>query len=111
MVKNSRYYIEARVLARKITKMSQTLDGNQFIVVTGGGPGVMAAANRGAADAGGQSIGLNIVLPFEQKPNPYITPELCFQFHYFALRKMHFLKRARGLIACPGGLGTLDALF
>ena len=111
MLKNSRYYDEARILARKITEMSQTLEGNQYVVVTGGGPGVMEAANRGAADAGGKSIGLNIVLPFEQKPNPYVTPELCFQFHYFALRKMHFLKRARGLIAFPGGFGTLDELF
>jgi uncharacterized protein (TIGR00730 family) len=108
---NSRYYQEARVLSKKITEMSQSLEGNQFIVVTGGGPGVMEAANRGATDAGGKSIGLNIVLPFEQQPNPYITPELCFQFHYFALRKMHFLKRARGLIAFPGGYGTLDELF
>jgi uncharacterized protein (TIGR00730 family) len=111
VLKNSHYYDEARILARKITEMSQTLDGNQFVVVTGGGPGVMEAANRGAADADRQSIGLNIVLPFEQKPNPYITPELCFQFHYFALRKMHFLKRTVGLVACPGGLGTLDELF
>lgn len=111
VLKNSRYYDEARILARKITEMSQTLEGNQYVVVTGGGPGVMEAANRGAADAGGKSIGLNIVLPFEQKPNPYVTPELCFQFHYFALRKMHFLKRARGLIAFPGGFGTLDELF
>lgn len=111
VLNNSRYYDEARALARKITEMSQTLEGNQYVVVTGGGPGVMEAANRGAADAGGKSIGLNIVLPFEQKPNPYVTPELCFQFHYFALRKMHFLKRAHGLIAFPGGFGTLDELF
>lgn len=111
VLNNSRYYDEARVLARKITEMSQSLEGNQYVVVTGGGPGVMEAANRGAADAGGKSIGLNIVLPFEQKPNPYVTPELCFQFHYFALRKMHFLKRAHGLIAFPGGFGTLDELF
>ena len=71
----------------------------------------MEAANRGAMDVGGKSIGLNIVLPFEQRPNAYVTPELCFQFHYFAIRKMHFLKRARALIACPGGFGTLDELF
>jgi uncharacterized protein (TIGR00730 family) len=71
----------------------------------------MEAANRGAMDAGGESIGLNILLPFEQKPNPYITPELCFKFHYFAIRKMHFLKRAKALVACPGGFGTLDELF
>jgi uncharacterized protein (TIGR00730 family) len=71
----------------------------------------MEAANRGSMEAGGESIGLNILLPFEQKPNPYITPELCFKFHYFAIRKMHFLKRARALVACPGGFGTLDELF
>ena len=111
VLNNSRHYDDARFLAKKITEMSQNLPGKQYVVVTGGGPGVMEAANRGAADAGGESIGLNIVLPFEQKPNPYITPELCFQFHYFALRKMHFLKRARGLIAFPGGFGTLDELF
>ncbi len=111
ILQNSRYYQQARELAGKITELSLTFDGQQFVVVTGGGGGVMEAANRGASEAGGKSIGLNIVLPFEQKPNPYITPELCFQFHYFALRKMHFLKRARGMIAFPGGFGTLDELF
>jgi len=111
ILENSKYYQEARQLSTKITELSLTFSGQQFVIVTGGGPGVMEAANRGAAEAGGKSIGLNIVLPFEQKPNPYITPELCFQFHYFALRKMHFLKRARGLIAFPGGFGTLDELF
>ncbi len=109
--KNSRYYVEARLLARKITQLSLQDEGKRFVVVTGGGPGVMEAANRGAADVGGKSIGLNIVLPFEQLPNPYITPELCFQFHYFAIRKMHFLKRAKGLVAFPGGFGTLDEVF
>ena len=109
--KNSRYYAEARLLARRITQLSQQGEGKRFVVVTGGGPGVMEAANRGAADVGGKSIGLNIVLPFEQLPNPYITPDLCFQFHYFAIRKMHFLKRAKGLVAFPGGFGTLDELF
>lgn len=105
---NSRYYDEARKLGRLITEDSKQCE---LVVITGGGPGIMEAANRGAADAGGISIGLNIVLPFEQQPNPYITPELCFQFHYFAIRKMHFLKRARALVACPGGFGTMDELF
>ena len=108
---NSYYYQEARLLAKKISTLSLQHQGKKFVVVTGGGPGVMEAANRGAADIGGKSVGLNIVLPFEQKPNPYITPELCFQFHYFAIRKMHFIKRAVGLIAFPGGFGTLDELF
>lgn len=111
VLKNARYYDEARKLAKKLTQHSLAHGGRDFVVTTGGGPGIMEAANRGAADAGGKSIGLNIVLPFEQRPNEYITPELCFQFHYFALRKMHFLNRARALIACPGGFGTLDELF
>ncbi len=111
IVENSRFYDEGRKLARLITEMSLKKGGGEYVVVTGGGPGVMEAANRGAAEAGGKSIGLNIVLPSEQEPNIYITPELCFQFHYFAIRKMHFLKRACGLIACPGGFGTLDELF
>ena len=81
------------------------------MIISGGGPGVMEAANRGAMAAGGESIGLNIVLPKEQHPNPYITPKFCFQFHYFAIRKMHFLQRARALVAFPGGFGTLDELF
>ena len=108
---NSRYYEEARKLSALITRNSEHIDGCRLVVVTGGGPGIMEAANRGAHEAGGKSIGLNIVLPMEQEPNPYITPELCFQFHYFALRKMHFLLRARALVAFPGGFGTLDELF
>jgi len=108
---NARYYDEARELARLITADTQNGGNCDLVVITGGGPGIMEAANRGAMDAGGKSIGLNIVLPFEQRPNAYITPELCFQFHYFAIRKMHFLKRARALVACPGGFGTMDELF
>ncbi len=104
----SRYYAEARELGRLISSFTEK---DKLVVVSGGGPGIMEAANRGAADVGAQSIGLNIVLPHEQSPNPYITPELCFQFHYFAIRKMHFLMRARALVAFPGGFGTMDELF
>jgi len=107
----SHYYEEARKLARLITEYSLKDDGCDLVVATGGGPGIMEAANRGAYEAGGKSIGLNIVLPHEQAPNEYITPELCFQFHYFAIRKMHFLMRARALVAFPGGYGTMDELF
>ena len=108
---NARYYDEARQLGRKVTKELQDIGFRKLTVVTGGGPGLMEAANRGAYDAGGDSVGLNIVLPLEQQPNPYITPELCFQFHYFAIRKMHFLMRAKALVAFPGGFGTMDELF
>jgi hypothetical protein len=106
----SHYYEEARRFAAIATERSKAHD-TPLYVVTGGGPGIMEAGNRGAFDVGGKSIGLNIVLPHEQAPNPYITPELCFQFHYFALRKMHFLMRSIALVCFPGGFGTLDELF
>ncbi|EEW24523.1 LOG family protein [Rhodobacter ferrooxidans] len=106
-----RYYNEARRFAAMMTERSMAEYGRENVVMTGGGPGIMAAGNRGAADAGGQSIGLNIVLPHEQAPNPYVTPDLCFNFHYFAIRKMHFLMRARAICIFPGGFGTLDEMF
>ncbi|MCX4027777.1 TIGR00730 family Rossman fold protein [Endozoicomonas sp. SM1973] len=105
------YYIQARALAKIITEQSMLGDIPNLYVITGGGPGIMEAANRGANDAKGKSVGLNIILPEEQQPNPYITPELCFRFHYFAMRKMHFLLRAKALVVFPGGFGTLDELF
>ena len=107
----TRYYTEARTFARLMTERSLAQDPSENIIVTGGGPGVMEAGNRGAADAGGKSIGLNIVLPHEQAPNEYVTPELCFNFHYFAIRKMHFLMRASAICVFPGGFGTLDEMF
>ena len=107
----SRYYEEARRFARMVTERSVATDCTENVVVTGGGPGVMEAGNRGAAEAGGCSIGLNIVLPHEQVPNAYVTPDLCFNFHYFGIRKMHFLLRAKAIAVFPGGFGTLDELF
>ncbi len=111
ILEKAHYYDAAREFAR-ICSSSCQCDGRcDYVVITGGGPGIMEAANRGAQDVGCKSIGLNITLPEEQKPNPYITPNLCFQFHYFAIRKMHFLLRAKALVAFPGGFGTLDELF
>ncbi len=107
----SRYYEEARHFARLMTERSLATYGRENVIVTGGGPGVMEAGNRGADDAGGQSIGLNIVLPHEQAPNAYVTPDLSFNFHYFAIRKMHFLMRAKAVCVFPGGFGTLDEMF
>jgi len=107
----SKYYDVAREFGRLVSSTCQ-IDGLcDYVIVTGGGPGIMEAANRGAADVHAKSIGLNITLPHEQHPNPYITPELSFQFRYFAIRKMHFLIRAKALVAFPGGFGTLDELF
>ena len=108
----SKYYDEARKLAQIASQCPVDADGKrQFVVCSGGGPSIMEAANRGADDVGAESIGLNIVLPFEQTPNAYVSPKLSFQFHYFALRKMHFLLRARAVAAFPGGFGTFDELF
>jgi len=107
----SKYYAEARRFAHLVTEKSLREGGTENVICTGGGPGVMEAGNRGAAEAGGVSIGLNIVLPHEQAPNAYVTPELSFNFHYFAIRKMHFLMRARAVAVFPGGFGTLDEMF
>lgn len=107
----SRYYGIAREFAQLVSSSCQVDGRCDYVIVTGGGPGIMEAANRGAADVQAKSMGLNITLPHEQHPNPYITPELCFQFRYFALRKMHFLIRAKALVAFPGGYGTMDELF
>lgn len=107
----TRWYGEARKFSRLMTEESLRHYGREYVVVTGGGPGIMEAGNRGAMEAGGHSIGLNIVLPHEQAPNAYVTPDLCFNFHYFAIRKMHFLLRARAICIFPGGFGTLDEMF
>lgn len=107
----SLYYDIARDFGRIVGASGQLPDGRRLAIVTGGGPGVMEAANRGAYDVGAETVGLNISLPHEQFPNPYLTPDLCFRFHYFAIRKLHFVLRARALVAFPGGYGTLDELF
>ncbi len=111
VVAKSGYYEEARKFGRLVSEDSQRNHDREYVIVTGGGPGIMEAANRGSWEVGAKSIGMNITLPLEQVPNPYITPELCFQFHYFAMRKMHFMLRAKALVAFPGGYGTLDELF
>jgi uncharacterized protein (TIGR00730 family) len=111
LIEFSRYYDDAREFARIVSIDNQCDDQRDYVVVTGGGPGIMEAANRGAFDVGCKSIGLNIKLPAEQQPNPFITPELCFQFKYFALRKFHFILRAAAVVLFPGGFGTLDEMF
>ncbi len=111
IVQKSRYYEVAREFARIVGRSGSGPEDTRLTLMTGGGPGIMEAANRGAFDVGAKSAGLNITLPHEQYPNPYISPELCVRFHYFALRKLHFLLRARALVAFPGGYGTLDELF
>jgi len=111
LVARSHYYDTARELSSLIARSNADVGRCRTVIVTGGGPGIMEAANRGAFDANAPSVGLNIELPHEQYPNPYVTPALCFRFHYFAIRKLHFLKRARALVAFPGGYGTLDELF
>jgi uncharacterized protein (TIGR00730 family) len=107
----SHYYEEARRFSFAMTERSLASGGRQDVIMTGGGPGVMEAGNRGAAEAGGRSVGLNIVLPHEQAPNTYVTPDFSFNFHYFAIRKMHFLMRARAVCVFPGGFGTMDEMF
>jgi uncharacterized protein (TIGR00730 family) len=109
VVANSRYYEIARDFGHLVATAGER--GSRLVIMTGGGPGIMEAANRGAFESGAQSLGLNITLPHEQFPNPYVTPDLCLRFHYFALRKLHFVKRAKALVAFPGGYGTLDELF
>ena len=111
LAKLSHYYAVAREFAAMVSRCSQTIEACHFVITTGGGGGIMEAGNRGAADLHAKSIGLNISLPYEQASNPFITPDLLFQFHYFSIRKMHFLMRAKALCVFPGGLGTLDELF
>ncbi|GIL02116.1 MAG: 3-isopropylmalate dehydrogenase [Alphaproteobacteria bacterium] len=107
----SRFYDEARAFARLVSEYSATTYHREMVLVTGGGPGLMEAGNRGADDVAAPSMGFNIVLPHEQAPNAYVTPGLCFNFHYFAIRKMHFLMRAKAIVIFPGGFGTMDELF
>ena len=107
---SARYYEVARDFGKLISK-TEIVKGRKLVVVTGGGPGIMEAANRGAHEAGEKSVGLNITLEMEQGPNPYVSPEFCFRFHYFAIRKMHFVMRARALVVFPGGFGTMDEMF
>ena len=111
LIRSSRYYREARRFAQYASLTSRLMDYREYMVVTGGGPGVMEAGNRGAQDVGAPSIGFNIVLPHEQAPNSYVSPQFCFNFHYFATRKIHFLLRARAVAVFPGGFGTLDEFF
>ena len=111
LVAKAHYYDEARAFGRMVSAYCQKDGERRFVIVTGGGPGIMEAANRGAYEAGAKSVGLGISLPFEQHPNPYISPELNFHFHYFAVRKMHFMLRSRACVVFPGGFGTLDELF
>jgi uncharacterized protein (TIGR00730 family) len=111
MVGKSIYYDDARNFGQLVGQSGETVEDCRITLMTGGGPGIMEAANRGAYDVGAKSIGLNIKLPHEQYPNPYITPDLCFLFHYFAIRKLHFLNRAKALVVYPGGFGTFDELF
>src|SRR5262249_17424860 len=111
LLASAKYYDEARKFAALVSSECQPSGDAEYVIVTGGGPGIMEAANRGAFDVGAKSVGLNITLPHEQYPNPYITTDLCFRFHYFALRKLHFLLRAKALVAFPGGYGTFDELF
>jgi uncharacterized protein (TIGR00730 family) len=110
LLAKSRYYDEARRFGRIVSAAGQADGAREFVVITGGGPGIMEAANRGAFEIGARTIGLGISLPHEQRPNAYISPELNFHFHYFALRKMHFMLRAKAIVAFPGGYGTLDEL-